>query len=363
MGEVKTAEVSAALAIAKRVVPMGAGSEYRLEVSNRAIRATDGLEAIEVRLSGGIPGMPTGEAPMGEGESVTVSAPDLAKVLKEWKAGEAFSAVVIEGRLRSRGVTLPEVTPEVEVPELPEVGRVRAYPPDRVVRVSKFAAADDMRPILAGVWFGDSAMVATDSFRLAYDQGCRLEEGTDGFTLSAEKVRHVAAAAGETMVLEVGALEDGTLRSVATVNKHESRITAHLRMIEGQFPDYLKILPEDHPITAEVEVRALEGQAAKCARWQTGNVPAVLSVNGRIEVGITGENGTVEPAPVSGPVERGEGAESGEVRIGANPKFLESAAGFFSAETAKFGAIGPLRPMVFRDNDSGVVLMPIRLRD
>lgn len=356
MQTVKTAEVSAALTMAKRVVPMGKGSLYRLEVEDRGILATDGSSVLEVRFSGSIPGMEPGDRAL-------VEAADLAKVLKEWKPSEAFSAEVVEGKLRSRGVTLPEVEVELGRSGVPMAEGVRTYPPDRVVRVSRFASADQMRPVLEGIRFGADSLVATDSYRLAYDNGCRLEDGADGFTLSAEKVRHVAAAAGESMVLEVGTVEDPRFRSVSTVTKHGSRVTAYLRTIEGQYPDYLNIMPEGFTLSAEVEVEALEDQAAKCERWQADNRPAVLSVNGRVELGIEGEAGTVEPVPVSLEVERGAGADPDEVRIGVNPTFLKSAAGFFSAGNVELEAVGPLRPMVFRESDRGVLLMPIRLED
>jgi hypothetical protein len=42
----------------------------------------------------------------------------------------------------------------------------------------------------------------------------------------------------------------------------------------------------------------------------------MLSVNGRVELGIEGEAGTVEPVPVTGPVERGEGVASAAKLLG-----------------------------------------------
>jgi hypothetical protein len=354
MESVKTRELSAALTLAKKAVTLKAGVTGSLWLSRYGLTA-HGLEGtLEVSFSRDLEGMPANGA-------VQVEPANLVKALKEWKPADSPTVTVQDGTVCTAGVTLPapapEDRPEVSLP-LEYRGTVAA---DSLAGVAGFAAADDMRPILAGVRFETGELIATDSYRLGIVGDVALEV-PEGFTVPAAACKVIAGVpdGGMVMVHDCGA---GWVALVAD-SKHGSTVRFTVPTVEGQFPEYRKIMPEagDWQLEAPLEVDAAVSQLEKLERWHDGKAPALLEVNGTVEVSLEVRDGaTVAPASVSGPVRRVNGAGPETVRVGVNPGFLKAAVGFLESPTLK--VVGPLKPMALEGGARSVLVMPIRLED
>ena len=119
-------------------------------------------------------------------------------------------------------------------------------------QVVRAASTDDARPILTGVLFtaedAGLRMVATDSYRLAVrDLPGQQALGTG------QKVLVPGRALGELARL-VGSGSELVMRlgdRDASFEVGPTRLTT--RLIEGEFPNYRQLIPNDHPNTLTVE--------------------------------------------------------------------------------------------------------------
>jgi DNA polymerase-3 subunit beta len=226
---------------------------------------------------------------------------------------------------------------------------------DRVLRA---ASRDDSRPVLTGVLveFADGVltMAATDSYRMAVRttplEGGPPEQLTAIVPARAlsDLVRISAAVGGEG--LEIVVEENQVLFGTADV-------WLGARRIEGQFPEFRRLLPEtfEHEVTlpraefADViaRVEVLAGRSPLRLAFQPGE----LTVSAQTQ-------------------EVGEGRESlpcdfrGEpLEIGFNPAFLREGVESIPGETVLLKLITPLRPGLLTGgtDDYWYLIMPIRL--
>jgi DNA polymerase-3 subunit beta len=150
--------------------------------------------------------------------------------------------------------TLHTYNPE-DFPRLPELDVAQTFSVDRaslletIHRVARAASRDESRPVLTGVLaqFGSGTLVmaATDSYRLAVKQtelsgtSAELEAIIPGRAL--QELARVAST-GDT--IEVGVHDNQVLFAI-------DGIWLTTRRIDGQFPNYRQLLPEqfEHELT------------------------------------------------------------------------------------------------------------------
>lgn len=138
-----------------------------------------------------------------------------------------------------------------DFPTLPPADRsvleVPAEPLRRALERVRFCAArDDSRPALAGVLIGGGAgrlvLVAADGFRLG-----KVELGIDGpespLLLPARAAAELARLLGEAKAEDAVAVTPTADRGGAYLGV--GAVTLFARLIEGQFPDYERILPRE----------------------------------------------------------------------------------------------------------------------
>ena len=309
------------------------------------------------------------EAQVGEEGAVVVPGRLLVDIVRLLPAGEVtLEHRADEGVARltcgSASYSLNTYGPE-DFPRLPEIEPDSAFSVEReafldtIGRVGRSASRDESRPVLTGIlvrFEGEKlVMAATDSYRLSVKETAL--SGSPGRELEAivparalQELARVGQAA-DTETIAVGVQENQVVFGVDGV-----WLTA--RRIDGQFPNYKQLLPEQF----EAEVHLPREELLDVVR-RTGLLAQRKSpLRLRFEEGeltVSAQTQDVGEARESLPV-----AYTGEaLEIGFNAEFLRDGLESIMDETARLKLISPLRPgLLHGENDDFLYLiMPIRL--
>ncbi len=257
--------------------------------------------------------------------------------------------------------TLNTYNPE-DFPRLPELDAVQTFSVDReslletIARVARAASRDESRPVLTGILVsftgGKLVMAATDSYRLAVK-----ETELDGTVPELEAIvpsralQELAriATAGDTV--EVGVHENQVLFST-----NGAWLTT--RRIDGQFPNYRQLLPEqfEHELSLP-RVEVLEVVRRASVMIQRATPLQLRFAEG--ELTVIARTHEVGESQESMPV-----AFTGEtLEIGFNADFLRDGLESMDGDDVRFKLISPLRPAVLQgeNDDFTYLVMPIRL--
>ena len=249
-----------------------------------------------------------------------------------------------------------------DFPHLPEIAEDSLQPADRdallatIARVSRSASRDESRPVLTGIFVrferDKVVMAATDSYRLAVKE--TPVEGTLPdleAIIPARALQELARIATATDELQLGLQENHVV-----FGADGTWLTT--RRIDGQFPNYRQLLPEqfDHELVLPRDellevVRRVSLMAQRNSPLRLRFAEGELTVSAITQ--DVGEARESLPAPYTGePME-----------IGFNAEFLRDGLESVEADSIKFKLISPLRPAVLEgDSDDYVYLiMPIRL--
>lgn len=261
-----------------------------------------------------------------------------------------------------------------DFPVIPNVGKdsVPADIDPRLLRemisqVEFAAAADDSRPVLAGVLMRMEGrkltVAAADGFRLAVREG-ELQGDVPNqleVIIPARALREFARIIGET---------DQPVRLQITPN--QSQLLARVgdteflsRLIEGNFPDFRQIIPRDFTTTVDID-RDLFLNAVRRSSYFARDNNDVIRINvhssddevdpGSVEIsGNAAERGNSQSfvdATVSGP----------PVQIAFNSRYLSDVLGVVKGGHAKLGLNGPNQAGVIQiagDDGYTHVIMPM----
>ena len=261
----------------------------------------------------------------------------------------------------SASYTLHTYNPE-DFPRLPELEAVQTFSVDReslletIHRVARAASRDESRPVLTGILVsftgGKIVMAATDSYRLAVKEtelsGTAPELEAIVPSRALQELARIASA-GDT--IEVGVHENQVLFST-----DGAWLTT--RRIDGQFPNYRQLLPEqfEHELTLpRIElldvVRRASVMIQRATPLQLRFAEGELTVIARThEVGESKES-----MPV--------GFTGETLEIGFNADFLRDGLESMDGDDVRFKLISPLRPAVIQGegDDFTYLVMPIRL--
>ena len=228
-----------------------------------------------------------------------------------------------------------------------------------VERVSRSASRDETRPILTGVLVSasgaDLRMVATDSYRLSVKETVLDAPLNEAFEAN---VPHRALE-------ELGRLTDDATDTIAVgvranqVVFRVNNVTLSSRLIDGQFPNYRQLLPEqfEHELTLDTDelltvVRRISLMAQKNAQLRLSFAEGELRISAQTP--DVGEASETLPVPFSGePFE-----------IGFNAEFLTAGLETSGAAQVILKLISPLRPGLLEAADKSgflYLIMPIRL--
>ena len=230
---------------------------------------------------------------------------------------------------------------------------------ETIARVSRSASRDETRPILTGVLVSAEGtalrMVATDSYRLSVKETTLEAPLAAGFEANVparalEELGRLTTPEAET--ISIGVRANQVVFAVGDV-------TLSSRLIDGQFPNYRQLLPDqfEHELTLDT-AEFLEVVERISLRAQK-NAPLRLSFS-EGELRISAQTPDVGEASDSFAVPfAGEPFE-----IGFNPEFLTAGLQSAAAEQVVLKLISPLRPGLLESADGSgflYLIMPIRL--
>jgi DNA polymerase-3 subunit beta len=255
-----------------------------------------------------------------------------------------------------------------QLPAFPEEGSFRMSGEslvETVEKVSRSYSRDETRPVLTGILisFEDSRvrMVTTDSYRLSIKE---TELATTAFEGSREaiiparamqEVSRIFTSEGQDDV-EVSLSENQALFRVGDV-------VFGTRLIDGNFPEYRRLLPSGFEREISVSREELMGTLRRVnlfAARQTPPVPVSLSFSeGSVEVIV--RNGEVGDAH-----ERLSASSEDEFLISFNPNYLLDGVSAIDSEKVVFKLNEPLKPGLIVPEENGeepdflYLIMPMR---
>jgi len=262
--------------------------------------------------------------------------------------------------------TLNTYNPE-DFPRLPELDAVQTFSVDReslletITRVARAASRDESRPVLTGILVsftgGKLVMAATDSYRLAVK-----ETELDGTVPELEAIvpsralQELARIATAGDAVEVGVHENQVLFSAGSSGGGVAWLTT--RRIDGQFPNYRQLLPEqfEHELTLP-RTELLEVVRRASVMIQRATPLQLRFAEG--ELTVIARTHDVGESQESMPV----GFSGDTLEIGFNADFLRDGLESMDGDDVRLKLISPLRPAVIQGegDDFTYLVMPIRL--
>jgi DNA polymerase III subunit beta len=249
-----------------------------------------------------------------------------------------------------------------DFPRLPDIETLTLHSVDgdalveTVGRVGRSASRDESRPVLTGILVrfepGKIVMAATDSYRLA------VKETAVAAPLP-ELEAIIPARALQELTRIVAGAEDVQL------GLHENHVVfgadgvwLTTRRIDGQFPNYRQLLPEQFEHELQLPREELLEVVRRVSLMAQRNSPLRLRfAEGEVTVSaITQDVGEAReslPAPYA----------AAPLEIGFNAEFLRSGLESIDSDSLRFKLISPLRPAVLEgeSDDYVYLIMPIRL--
>lgn len=232
-------------------------------------------------------------------------------------------------------------------------------------QVIRSASTDESRQVLTGVLWeieaGTLTLASTDSYRL----GVRTLKVKGGPT-EARKVVLPARALGELGralqgaggEVTAGFRENMVSFSVGVSADSSADSVVGSRFIEGEFPNYRQLLPEDYPNILTVDREALLEVSRRVGLLAQGNLPVKLRLDAELEISAhtpdVGEGQEVLDAEYQGE----------PFVIAFNPTFLGDGISAFRSDRVVLTAGDGLKPAILRgeeDESFTYLLMPVRL--
>jgi DNA polymerase-3 subunit beta len=249
-----------------------------------------------------------------------------------------------------------------DFPRLPEVDESALYAVERealvetIGRVSRSASRDESRPVLTGILVrfepGKLVMAATDSYRLAVKEtpttGALPELEAIIPARALQELSRIAAGCDEVQL--------GVQDNHVVFGADGTWLTT--RRIDGQFPNYRQLLPEqfEHQVVLARE-EALDVVRRVSLMAQRNSPIRLRFTEGELTVSaITQDVGEAReslPVPFAGDA----------LEIGFNAEFLRDGLESVDSDSVTFKLISPLRPAVLEGetDDYVYLIMPIRL--
>jgi len=249
-----------------------------------------------------------------------------------------------------------------DFPRLPEVESLPLNPVDRealletIARVGRSASRDESRPVLTGILVRFERdrliMAATDSYRLAVKETPATTDLPElEAIIPARALQELARVAGNADEIQLGLHENHVV-----FGADGAWLTT--RRIDGQFPNYRQLLPEQFEHELQLPREELLEVVRRVSLMAQRNSPLRLRfAEGELTVSAqtpdVGEARESLPAPFS----------ADAMEIGFNAEFLRDGLESVDSPTVRFKLISPLRPAVLEgeSSDYTYLIMPIRL--
>lgn len=229
-------------------------------------------------------------------------------------------------------------------------------------RVAFAAAQDESRPVLSGVKISaqekELMLAATDGFRLSVIRLPKIETPSLDTILPARTISEIVRIVTEEKEKE---FSFETVPETNQVIFSLTNLEIFSRLLEGQFPDFAKIMPtsfntrltatKEELLTAIKTAAIFAREATNIIKFQISNSKFQISANAP----QIGENLTEVEAKIEG--------EDNEIAF--NARFLLDYFNVVSADDIIFEMTSPLSPGVFRlvgDETFTHIIMPVRVQ-
>jgi len=230
-------------------------------------------------------------------------------------------------------------------------------------QVVRAASSDEARQILTGVLLtaenGGLRLVATDSYRLAVRDlpGVSVLGPDQKVIVPSRALNELQRlmSFGDEIVLRLGERE-------ATFEIGSARLST--RLIEGEFPDYNRLIPPSHPnvLTVQREPLLEAIRRMKILAKDTSTTTSVL----RLNISVDGlQLMTVTQDVGNATEELDSSMEGSELKVAFNPDYLAAGVEAVMADEITLSTTDSLKPAIVRGvgNDEFLyLLMPVRVQ-
>ena len=305
---------------------------------------------------------------------ITVPARVFSELVSSLPQG-TVELVVEEDRIKVRCERYKSAVNGISAEEFPEVPSMKGEEKSSLILKSKglkeiiektalSAGVDEARPIFTGVKMEISKtkvrMAATDGYRLSVGEikGIKGVKEKKEIVVPAkalvELTKIISEEQGEEVMLSATDEEKQLIMSV-------SKVEVVTRLLEGDFPDYEKIIPESSGTTIELDKEELTQavRAAAIFARDSANIVKFRLVGSKLMISANapqvGEN-EVEMMVKK----KGEDSE-----IAFNSRYLLEVLSVMGVERLNLSMTGALSPGVFKDpSDEGFlhIIMPVRVQ-
>lgn len=234
---------------------------------------------------------------------------------------------------------------------------------NELIKETTFAASrQETRPILTGVHFtfanGEFKAVATDSHRLS-QRILPMEEGLKEFdmVIPAKSLLDLAKSfQNDSEFVEISSMENQVLFKTP-------RMSFYSRLLEGNYPNTDRLIPENYETSATFNVRELLSsvERASLMAHETANINLVRLHLNEDEITLTSQSpeiGNVEETLT--PIQY----EGRDLTIAFNPDYMKAALKAFKGEEVRIQFISPVRPftLIPEESDQNIVqlITPVR---
>ena len=351
-----------ALSIARRAVASRGGtlqvlSGLHLELKGNRLTVVGSDLDLVVRVAVEVGGEKDG--------SVVLPAQLGSDIVRAFDSGQVEVTVdddgasVVSGRSNfSLRVMSSEEYPKFDEPNGESVTLDAGTVADALEQVIKAASLDDARQILTGVLMAAEEdglrFVATDSYRLAV----RDLPGTS--VLGRDQTVLVPSRALDTVRKILGDAENLTIRLGERDAAFEiDNVQVMTRLIEGEFPNYRGLIPDDHPNVLVVDRIALQEAVGRVRILAQESTPVRLSMSsdGLELAAITQDVGQAH--------ESLDASYTGtELTVAFNPQFLLDGLEVSPGNEVRLETSEASKPAVLRsmgDEQFLYLLMPVRV--
>jgi DNA polymerase-3 subunit beta len=259
-----------------------------------------------------------------------------------------------EGALR----LLPaEDFPAIQSPSGTRIVAETARFAEAVGQVARAASRDEARPVLTGILLEVSregvTLVATDSYRLAVRDLVATSAG-EAKAIVPERALSEAGRAAQT--LEKGEVEVFVDESQVSFQVGPLMLTS--RLIEGEFPNYRQLLPEQYDSRLTVSRQQLIDAVRRVGLLARDTSPV------RLEFNALGVKLSSSSPDLGQAVEAVEARYEGEeITAAFNPAYLADGLAAASGESVRLEVRDGLKPGIVRgeSDEFTYLVMPVRL--
>lgn len=239
---------------------------------------------------------------------------------------------------------------------------------DALGQVLYAVSTDETRPVLTGVLMiiekGNLILVSTDGFRLSQKK----------ISLKKKKAKELDLIVPKSALSELSRLSGDEDSMEFSFNKKDNQVVFGVsgailasRIIEGEFPDFERIIPEKTEMTISLDkeefLRAVK-LASVFAR-DAANVVKLKVEEDSVEVSAESKQTGSQETKVDAKVETDSKLDE-EFVIAFNYRFLEDFLNSVEGEDVEIGLSDTKAPGVFKDpkdKDFLHIIMPVRLQD